>query len=288
MIDVPDGPLVGVMERFLSGRSSVISGFVPNTRSNMNYMNKVTAGSQTNHEFLVKLDEDVLLTSDGWDKFFSTILSMREDSIACTGAISNGVPTCDIFVKNFIPESKTELDAMFANTYFPLKPKGVDYFGGADYTSLNETDGKWNSDRFFEKVHKIEHVYKGIHPVRVNVDAQKKINEKILSGFPKTMQPIDANIIKDVDKYPYFCNSAFGIKAKDWRMILSRRDLFVDNTDEVPLNRFRHETGRNLMIDTGIPMLHTMYNWAGFEDSSNWEYENQLVKKIVTTFDKVY
>jgi hypothetical protein len=285
MIDKIDSPLAGVLERSLPNQHTVVQGFVPNTRNNLNYMQKVGEGTRQPHEFLVKADEDVLLLADGWERFFRLIESMRSDDLYCTGAISNGIPTCDMFVRNFIPESKAALDKMFAETHFPLKPKRVDYFGNADYTALNGDGKTWNPDEFFAKVHSVVSPYKGIHPVRINVPAQKEINRAVMANFPKTMRTVAGEIIRDIGtRYPYFCNSMYGIRAADWRTIISRRDLFADNTDEVPLNRYRNETKRNMVIDTGIPMLHTMYNWAGFDDEAYWQYEIDLVKEISVPF----
>jgi hypothetical protein len=67
----------------------------------------------------------------------------------------------------------------------------------------------------------------------------------------------------------------------DWKTIVARRDLFVDPFEEVPLNRYRHETKRNMVMDTGIPILHTMYNW-----SQNWEYENNLIERLIKEYGK--
>jgi hypothetical protein len=47
----------------------------------------------------------------------------------------------------------------------------------------------------------------------------------------------------------------------------------VDNFDEVPINKFRNNTKQNLVIDVGIPIIHTMYNWT-----PDWEYENNLIE----------
>jgi len=282
MIDKIDSALAGVMQRTLPSRHTIIQGFVP---SSMNYLHKVSEGAKQHHEFLVKADEDVLLLSDGWDRFFRLIQSMNSHDLFCTGAISNGIPTCDMFVRNFIPESKPMLDGMFAKTHFPLKPQRVDYFGNADYTSLNGDGEKWNPDEFYVKVQRLTTHYKGIHPVRINPAAQKEINSSVMKRFPDAMRCRDGEIVRDSgDKYPYFCNCLFGIRSVDWRTVLSRRDLFVDTADEVPLSRYWHETGRNMVIDTGIPMLHTMYNWAGCDDDENCRYEDSLVRQITVPF----
>jgi hypothetical protein len=275
-----DSSLVGVLERSLPNQHTVI---LYDDRG-ANYMPKIINGSSQDHEFMIKLDEDTLMLSVSWDKFFKLTESMTDEDLFCTGAISNGVPTCDLFIQNFIPESSEKINQMFSATRFPPLNQ-IACLGGADYTSLNlEEDSAWNSQQFFEKVWKINHHYLGIHPVRMNGGAQKEINKAIIANFPNTMKPKDCPVIRDSTAYPYFCNNIFGIKSKDWRMILSRRDLFVDPADEVPLNKYRIESKRNMVIDTGIPILHTLYNWACFMDPSYCEYETQLIKELVPLF----
>jgi hypothetical protein len=256
----------------LPNNSTVVDGFTP---GDDNYIRKIFYGIDQNHEFSIKMDEDCILLADGWDKFFKLIESMTDEDLFCTGSISNGVPTCDFFVNNFLPESKQIIDNIFAMTKYGNG-------GGVDYSLLNNwNDGmidNWSPAKFYQAVNNFQHFYKGIHPVRINFFAAKFINDMIFSRFPKTMQVVDGEIIRNKD-YPYFCNSFFGIRTRDWKTIVSRQDLFVDPYEEVPLNRYWKETKKNMLVDTGIPILHTMYNW-----SRNWDYENNLVEKINKIF----
>ena len=254
-----------LVKKYLPNNSSVVSNFDQKN----NYMDKIIFAIGRNHPFSIKMDEDCLLTPESWDKFFSLIENMQEEDLFCTGAISNGIPSCDFFIKNFIPNAVEELSNLFCNTTFRQ-------MGGVDYSQLNgNCSSKWDPDKFYKNVWKINHHYMGIHPVRVNFTASKRINDHILMNLNKSMYPIESEIIRDSSKYPYFCNSFFGIKTSDWNEIVSRNDLFVDEFEEVPLNKFRHEKNKNMVLDTGIPILHTMYNW-----SQNWSYENELIKKL--------
>lgn len=261
---------VDLMKKYLpEGSFSAVIGFDKNN----DYMSKIQFAISREHPFSIKMDEDCLMLSESWDRFFSLVENMTEKDLFCTGAISNGIPSCDFFINNFIPEAKEELDKKFAETKFIR-------MGAANYSLLNQDyPAGWNSDKFYESVWKINHYYMGIHPVRYNFDAAYRLNDYILANPIKSMTPINAEIIRDVKKYPYFCNSFFGIRTEDWKTIVSRIDLFVDPFEEVPLNRYRHETNRNMVMDTGIPILHTMYNW-----SMNWEYENSLIKEIINVY----
>ena len=258
---------VSLMRKYLPNNHTIVTGF---DRGN-NYIQKIWFASNQPHDFLVKLDEDCMMTSESWDKFFLLIESMSDEDLVCTGAINNGIPTCDIFIKNFIPEAQNELNEMFSKTRYGN-------MGFVDYTSLNH-DGPWNSDDFWNRVDSINHHFKGIHPVRLNFAAAFKINEYILLNPKRSMSPINSEIIVDNSKYPYFCNSLCGAKTKDYKTIIERQDLFVDPFEEVPLNKYRKETGRNLVIDTGIPMLHTMYNWCPDQN-----YETNLINKLIEEY----
>jgi hypothetical protein len=237
-------------------------------RSHMlNYLMKVVFALNQNHEYSVKHDEDCFMTTDSWDRFFNNIESLGENDLLTTGAISSGIPTVELFLKNHAPAIKTELYSMFNQT------KLTDH--GADYRSLNEDLPEWDSDRFYFKVKNFDHYYKGIHPVRVRFDCQKKINDYILENFKETMTPKEGEIIKDNTKYPYFCNNIFGMKTDHWRNIVADRSLFVDNFDEVAINKYRERHNMNFVFDTGLPIIHTMYNW-----SPEFEYEKNLIQQI--------
>jgi len=235
-----------------------------------NYMNKIFFAVDENtdrHEFSIKHDEDCFLMSESWDRLFDMANQMQENDLAATGVITNGIPTTELFLQNHAPEIKDELYADFCKIKLG--------FHAADYTSLNEDYEQWNPDVFYSKVKNFNHHYKGIHPVRVSFDAVKKINDFILDNFKKVMMPKNTEVIRDNSKYPYFCNGVMIIRTSEWRKIVFDRTLYVDGFDEVPLNKYRDKHKKNLLIDTGIPILHTMYNWT-----PNWNYENDLITKI--------
>lgn len=247
--------------------ATVIDDFVP---SDLNYISKVEKVISLDHPLSIKFDEDCVLTSEGWDRFFELVESMNPDDLFCTGAISNGIPSCDHYVRNFIkPDEQHIINNMFSMTRFG-------YAGSVDYSPLNNSQvfGEWNPSRFYDAVRTIRHHYLGVHPVRVNFIAARILNNMILNNLPSSMTPIKSKVIRD-NQYPYFCNSFFGIRTSDWRTIVSSKHLFVDPYEEVPLNKYWKETSRKMVMDTGIPILHTMYNW-----SQNWDYENELIEKI--------
>lgn len=238
------------------------------SRNSYNYMMKVIFALDRNHEFSIKHDEDCFMTTESWDKFFLNMENMKEDDLLSTGAITSGIPTVEMFIENHAPEIKEQVYEIFKNVKLGNH--------GADYTSVNYNYDKWDSDIFYSRVKDFDHYYKGIHPIRVNFEALKIINDYILQNFHQVMSLKDRPIIRDNTKYPYFCNNIFGIRTEDWKKVVSSRELYVDNFDEVPLNRYRELHNKNFVFDTGIPIIHTMYNW-----SPEFVYEKQFIHEIM-------
>ena len=237
-----------------------------------NYMLKIFHAISMDHEYSIKHDEDCFLLSESWDRLFSLSDELTDNDVCATGVISNGIPTVDMFLETHTPEIKDEL----YNDFCKIKLG----YHGPDYSSLNEDYNTWNPEYFYSKVKNFNHHYKGIHPVRVSLDSVKKINNYIINNFDTVMKPKEKQIIKDNKIYPYFCNGVMLIKTKTWKTIVEDKSLYVDGFDEVPLNKYRDKTNGNLLIDKGIPILHTMYNWT-----PDWDYENNLITKICEAMD---
>jgi len=236
-------------------------------RTHDNYMKKILFAISKNHEYSIKHDEDCFLVSESWDRLFLMADQMGDEDLCATGVISNGIPTVDLFIENHTPDIKEELFNDFCNIKLAVY--------GPDYSSLNETYNSWDPKYYYSKVKTFPHHYKGIHPVRVSLDAVKKINNYILNNFKEVMSPKQCSIIRDNETYPYFCNGVMLIRTSEWKTIVEDISLYVDGFDEVPLNKYRDKTKKNLVIDCGIPILHTMYNWT-----PDWEYEKDLISKI--------
>jgi hypothetical protein len=260
----------------LGDKLQVVSGFSNET----NYMEKIGFAMNRNHLFSIKMDDDTLLTTESWDAFFEMLENMGDDDLFCTGLITNGIPTCEMYLDSYLSENSQEFKESFLKTRFSFN-------GGVNYSPLNKAIEQmkanvWDSDLFYKAVSDFDHYYKGIHPVRINLDVTKSINEAIIKNAPNSLMFREGNqIIRDKGKgkYPYFCNNFFGIKTDTWRIMNSRMDLYVDSFDEVVLNRFRHETEKNMVIHTGIPILHTVYNWITIPN-----YEKQLIEQVCSSF----
>lgn len=236
-----------------------------------NFLDKIMFATDQHHEFSIKHDEDVFMVSESWDRLFSLADTLDDTNLCATGVISNGIPTVELFLENHTPKIKEELYADFCKISVGTALTA----GVCDYSSLDEEYSHWDSEYFYKKVKNFNHHYKGIHPVRCSLPCVKKINDHILENFHTVMTPKDTGIVKDSSIYPYFCNGVMIIRTEEWKTIIHDVSLYVDSFEEVPLNKYRDRNGKSLVIDTGIPIIHTMYNWT-----PDWSYEKNLISQI--------
>lgn len=256
----------------LKNNITVVNNF---TQDN-NYLNKIYFALDKNHEFSIKMDDDTLLIGESWDRFFELVLEMTDDDLFCTGNITSGIPTCDTYISNFLnKDDNIKLKKLFYNT-------DISFNLVADYSELNnckiEMNGLWDENIFYKYVKNFKHYYKGIHPIRVSFENTKELNDCITKYLPQSLTYKKLNKIKDCGDgiYPYFCNNFFGIKTKNWKSIVDNKSLYVDIFDEVPLNRYREITNKNMIIDLGLPILHTVYNWVTIP-----EYEKNFIETVL-------
>jgi hypothetical protein len=244
----------------------------------ISYMEKLHRISNSNADYVVKIDEDCYMTSDSWLKMTESVNYLESDDLFITGCITNGIPTCDLFLKYHAPNIKNYIEKnYFCNTTFiPMN--------GADYTPLNHPSLKieWNPSHFWELVSNINHYFKGMHPMRMRFDANKILNDYILENFKECMHAKDLPILrKNIKEYPHYCPQFLLMNPKKLYEVLNFN--FFNNFNPVPpivddemlLNAYRNKYNLNMVIIPGCPILHTMFNWSG-----EFNYEEDLIKKI--------
>jgi hypothetical protein len=236
-----------------------------------NYLNKVNFACNyaecNNIPYLMKCDNDIFIKSQTLDYIIdNSHLLENEKHLTLGPVLTSGIPGIEYFKKQFLHENaENKIDELFLQSIFR---NGL----GADYTPLHKytlDSIEWNKDDFFEGVKYIDHYYKGIHPIRVNDESILFLNNYILDNKERFLQDNDLSIIYD-DNSPYLCNSIFCIKRETYKNILKDQSLFVDQFDEVPLNKFAWKNGMNhLFVKNGFA-IHMYYNWN----------ENHLQKEI--------
>jgi len=238
------------------------------------YMTKIRLSIDTDCEYSCSMDDDIMLNNYVWDYLIENVnLLDNEENIALSPVLSNGIPTVDYFLEDFCTdEEREEVQNIFKNT-------AVRNYWGVNYSSLNNFYGKyWNYDEFYDDVSKLDHFYKGIHPVRISIDAHRKIAEIISNNYERMLEKKDYYI--QPSKFPYLCNSFYLIKTDIWKKIINDPSLFRDGFDEVPLNLYKEKNDLNFLFVRNGLCLHMAYNTIGREQVNiqNYFYENFLNK----------
>lgn len=216
------------------------------------YMKKIYYAVNTEFEYSMKIDEDIFMNSYVLEYIISNLNCLDDKkNLILTPTLSTGIPTSEFFIEDFCPEYKKEIFGMFSDTY-------INNFWNVDYSSLNYKKEIWDKNIYYDFVKNINHHYKGIHPIRINYDIQKRMIEIIKDKKENLIKK--NNYYIETLKFPYICNSVFVIKTDIWRKIINNKYLFRDEYDEVPLNLYKEENKLNLCIIRNSNCVHPVYN----------------------------
>ena len=249
-----------------------------------NYMSKVEYALSQNTEYSVKLDEDCFINNHVWDYMIENVNILEpEDNFIFVPLLSNNIPLVDQFIESFISDEfiKNEIYSLFLQRNMPNGLWGVDYSSLNQYTTEATS---WNPSLFYEGVNRINHYYKGIHPIRISAEAQVILNDYIINNFNK----ITDKHIYSTEEFvcPYYTNSVFMIKTEDWKRSISMPGC--DGFDEVPLNNFKNTFNKKTFYVKNGFSLHLTYNTIHNSNHNTWgigmkdgiNYENNLLEKI--------
>jgi len=235
---------------------------VTNVQPDNNYLRKVNYAvsyAETNKfPYVMKCDNDIFLKAQTLDFMIDNLYLLENNKHLTIGPVlTSGIPGIEYFKEEFLDlESQKQLEKLFLQTTFYNRDC-------ATYDFLNEhtiNANEWNKDNFFTGVKSMSHHYKGIHPIRINESSLQFLNEYIINNKDRFLQNNELNILKN-DNSPYLCDSIFCIKTETYKNILSDNSLFVDDFDEVPLNKYAWKNNMNhLFIKNGFA-IHMYYNW---------------------------
>lgn len=224
-----------------------------------NYRHKlIRIFDNTNTIYSFKIDEDIFLNHFDWQHLFDNINHLENSKILLLAPIiSSGIPSIETFLDQFFPQDIIKhFYSIFNQTYIPN-------MWGANYNCLNNRQILWDYKLFYASVSKIQHYYKGIHPIRISIKAQQELSINILNCIEKIFENRKDKIKISLNKGPYFCNSIFGIKTELWEKITMDPLLNKDAFDEVPLNLFREKESLYFAFLDYCFAYHPSYNTIG-------------------------
>jgi len=238
------------------------------------YMGKIMRFINSDCEYSCSMDEDIMLNEYLWD-FMIENLSILDDekNLLFIPLISNGIPTTEKFINDFCnDEQKEEIQNIFRNT--KMRYDCMVGHTNLDYSFLDNWD-----ENFIDKLFKIEHHYRGIHPIRMSYEANLKMAQ-IICASKTFFDEKEYNI--EIEKIPYFCNSFFIIKTKTWAKFINDKSLYKDPFDEVPLNLYMRKTDTNVAIVRNGFCIHMCYNTVNvYDKNSQKKVEDYYYKNIL-------
>lgn len=226
-----------------------------------NYLTKVNFAikyaKDKNIPYMMKCDNDIFFRGRTLDYIIEN-LNLLDDltNLTIGPVLSSGIPCVEYFCEEFLNDEQCNtLHSIFLKTDFPN-------ICGATFTHHNKFTKdatEWSGRDFLNDVKNNTHHYKGIHPIRINIEAQQYLNSCIVDNKDKFYQDKVLSIIED-NISPYLCNSVFCIRTDIYETIINDKSLYVDDFDEVPLNKYAwNNSTTHLFVKNGFG-IHMCYN----------------------------
>lgn len=238
---------------------SVYDEYNNNYMAKAKYANEMAAAAGI--PYMMKCDNDIFLKPDALDYMIDNLNILENPAHLTLGPVlTTGIPGVEYFIDQFLdPAAKKHLEIMFTHTpFYPIC--GVDYSFLNKFT-VDNPEQPWDKTAFFDAVKKMNHHYKGIHPIRVKIHNIGYLNDYIIANKARFMEPKTMGLIT-TDNSPYLCNSIYCIKTETYHKILNTPELYVDVFDEVPLNKYAYQNNMNhVFVENGFA-IHMYYNWA--------------------------
>jgi hypothetical protein len=230
------------------------------------YNYKIQQSIKTDCEYSCSMDDDIMISNYLWDYIIENISILdNTKNLFLTPVISNGIPSVDMFIYDFCNKQETRImHDIFKSTH-------IDNMWDVNYSTLNYEKSKWTLE-FYEHVRKLNHYYKGIHPMRVSKDAHMEMAKIVCRHHSQLLYDNDYKM--RCYKFPYFCNSFYFIKTDIWKKIINDRTLYRDLYDEVPLNLYREIHDLDMVFIRNGFCIHMAYNSIG---ENNQDYIEQYI-----------
>ena len=242
----------------------------------VNYFDKVVLSTQSDTKYCCKVDEDCWINNHLWEYIIDNLEILDDDkNVILSPLLSNNVSCVEDFVEELgtTDEVNEIYNSFHSYKFIPLF--------GADYTPLNvvnNTTTSWNKNLFYGEVEKLNHYYKGIHPIKLQEESQIKVNNLAIKYYDKIKNK--QNYKLEMKFVPYVNNTLCFIKTETWKKILSDRSLFKDVFDEVPINLYAHKNHMNYVFVKHGFGIHAFGNYIKNYESLQHEFCQKYTKLL--------
>ena len=215
--------------------------------------------SSDDYPYFIKHDEDIFISKNSWISILSQSAEVLGKSVnlLCTVNLSTGIPSWYKFAQSFFSQADlSKLSNSLIQSRVPNKLWGNDYGKLNDFISSKSV---WDEDQYWNKMNSLGYHYRGLHPVRVELQYPIFINQIVLARYKAFQDALTQKGYEQVDNR-YLCNSFFCIKYDTYKSILADKSLYVDIYDEVSINRFAHNNKLKFCFIHGSLGIHLLYN----------------------------
>jgi hypothetical protein len=206
-------------------------------------------------EYIMKHDNDHIMSCYMYDFIFENLYVLNNPKNAIfTVPITTGIPTLEYFIDDFLTnDEQSHIRNAFYHTIIPN-------CYGADYSSLNsKITNAWDYKSFFNQVSELDTYYKGVHPLRFSVELHNLMTDLVISHATSILSEREFTLYSSNDT-AYFCCGFYCIKTSKLSDIINKTELFVDNYEEVPLNRLIKEDCSNIVFVRNGCAVHSAFN----------------------------
>ena len=247
-----------------------------------NYKAKMWAMLEENSKYTVKFDEDIIMSNHVWDYMIENREVLYEDpkTLLLTPVVNIGVPTCDMFIEDFCSdEQKQKLHSMFLQQDMQKTAGETWAIENSEFNKLNihTTDAdEWNPDEYWKTVDGLSAELKGVHPVRVDFEAQSYLADAVVNNVPAFLEEREYSI--DTTHRPYLCNDACMMRTDVYRNINEFSEFLP--YDEIPMNAYRRSKDLRFGFMRNGLALHTLYGYVSTGHNDRLQMENHIYQSI--------
>jgi hypothetical protein len=250
------------------------------------YIDKVRIAHQSDLPYTCKWDDDVFINRYVWDFMIENIQVVDQpDTAVLAPIISNGMPSVELFVEDFLTESETK----YVHDIF-LRDNIVRDMWLCNYEDVYtgiQNMKEWDGKEFWRLVHVNNPIKppcpqpwyyinaKGIHPARFSYDYNMFAANHAINNQDMLMQPREYSLGKY--KSPYFCNNLFMSRTEFY---VTSQTIFFDHWDEGQMTTLMNARNQSPTYVRNSYGIQPAYGCTNKQREIEEYYMNNLFSKL--------